>query len=305
MLPYSSEQAALEDAVRLAQGMTRKCTLAKSGTGGAKAVIIGSPEQKSEQLLRAYAGFVERLNGAFLTGNDVNISFEDMQILAEETQYVLGATEALGPSAPVTAHGVYSGMRAAVERVYGQSDLEGLTVAIQGLGGVGLALAQAVSARGGALVIADINEELSARVARELGAQAVACDDIYDAQADIFAPCALGGVLNSHTIQRLRCTIVCGAANNQLAGKADGDELFQRGILYAPDYVVNAGGAIYVRIQRGDPDATRQDLMDGVECIYETTRSVLVASEKRGVAPSQVADQLADEMLQQAKSAQV
>ena len=278
LMAYPSEVAALEDAIRLAKGMTRKCTLARSGTGGAKAVIMAAPEHKTEGMLRAYARFVERLGGAFLTGNDVNISFEDLQILAGETQYILGASESLGPSAPVTAHGVFSAMQACLERVNGSAQFDDVTVAIQGMGSVGYELAKAVYSAGGRLIVTDI-----------------------DSAADIFAPCALGAVLNASTIPRLNSKIVCGAANNQLLTEADGDALYKRGILYAPDYVVNAGGAIYVRIQRENPLAAPADLMQGAEEIYATLLHILKESEQRHQPTHRVADQIADEWLSSEK----
>ena len=301
LMDYPSEEAALTDALRLAQGMTRKCAMAQSGTGGAKAVIMSRPEDKTEEMLRAYGRFVERLNGAFLTGNDINIFFEDAQILAEETQYILGASDRLGPSSPVTARGVFSGMKACVREVFGQEDLTGLTVAIQGLGGVGYALAREVKNSGGELIVSDINEEALHTAVEELGATIAKGDDIYSAEADIFAPCALGAVLNPETINKLQCKVVCGAANNQLKSHADGDALFERGILYAPDYVVNAGGAIYVRIERTRPDATPEDLIAAAE-IIETTMAEVIAESKRTNQPThRVADQIADERVRKEK----
>jgi leucine dehydrogenase len=297
LMAYPSEVAALEDAIRLAKGMTRKCTLARSGTGGAKAVMMAAPEDKTEAMLRAYARFVERLGGAFLTGNDVNISFEDLQILADETQYILGASESLGPSAPVTAHGVFSAMQACLERVNGSAQFDGVTVAIQGMGSVGYELGKAVYSAGGRLIVTDIDSAACRRAEDEFGAVTVPGDAIYASEADIFAPCALGAVLNSSTIPRLNSKIVCGAANNQLLTEEDGDALHERGILYAPDYVVNAGGAIYVRIQRENPQAALADLMQGAEEIYATLLHILKESEQRHQPTHRVADQIADEWL--------
>ena len=302
LMAYPSEVAALEDAIRLAKGMTRKCTLARSGTGGAKAVIMAAPEHKTEGMLRAYARFVERLGGAFLTGNDVNISFEDLQILAGETQYILGASESLGPSAPVTAHGVFSAMQACLERVNGSAQFDDVTVAIQGMGSVGYELAKAVYSAGGRLIVTDIDSAACQRAEDELGAVAVPEDAIYASEADIFAPCALGAVLNASTIARLNSKIVCGAANNQLLTEEDGDALYKRGILYAPDYVVNAGGAIYVRIQRENPLAAPADLMLGAEEIYATLLHILKESEQRHQPTHRVADQIADEWLSSKKA---
>jgi leucine dehydrogenase len=301
LMAYPSEAAALEDAIRLATGMTRKCTLARTGTGGAKAVIMASPEQKTEAMLRSYGRFVERLGGAFLTGNDVNTGRQDMEILAEETQYILGLSEQMGPSAPVTARGVFSGIRSCLETVYGDADLNGRTVAIQGMGSVGYELGKAIHSAGGQLVVTDIDPAACQRAEREFGASVVSGEAIYGCQADVFAPCALGAVLNPDTVPLLNCRIVCGSANNQLLTEEDGDALFTKGILYAPDYVVNAGGAIYVRIQRENPETPREDVLKGAEEIYDTMTQVLNESERRQQPPHRVANQIADERLQEAK----
>ncbi len=301
LMPYPTEAEALEDAIRLATGMTRKCTLARTGTGGAKAVIMAAPEDKTEAMLRSYGRFVERLNGAFLTGNDLNTGREDMEILSQETQYILGLSEAMGPSAPVTARGVFSGIRACLEQVYGQADMSGRTIAIQGMGSVGYELGKAVHSAGGQLIVTDIDAAACERAAQEFGASVVSGEAIYECQADVFAPCALGAVLNANNIPRLNSRIVCGAANNQLLTEEDGDALHEKGILYAPDYVVNAGGAIYVRIQRENPDTPREDVLKGAEEIYETMSQVLAESERRKQPTHRVANQIADERLQEAK----
>ncbi|NCF20278.1 MAG: leucine dehydrogenase [Haliea sp.] len=295
MYDYPSEEAALTDALRLAQGMTRKCAMARAGVGGAKAVIMGDPGDKTEAMLRSYGRFVERLNGVFITGNDVNILFEDAKIIAEETGHVLGASDRLGPSAPVTSHGVFCGMRACVEEIYGGSDMNGLTVAVQGMGSVGYELARELHREGAQLIVTDINDTAAARAAEEFGARVVAADEIYGVEADVFAPCAMGAVINDSTIEQLRCRIVAGAANNQLATCAHGDELFRRGILYAPDYVVNAGGAIYVRLERTEPEATSQTLIAAVEIIGETMEEVIATAKAKNAPTHSTADQIADE----------
>jgi len=295
MYDYPSEEAALTDALRLAQGMTRKCAMAEAGVGGAKAVIMGNPKDKTEAMLRAYGRFVERLNGVFITGNDVNIQFEDAKIIAEETRYVLGASDRLGPSSPVTAHGVFCGMRACVKEVYGSASLSGLKVAIQGMGSVGYELARELHEDGAQLVVCDINAEATARAVQEFGAEVVEGEEIYGVAADVFAPCALGAILNDESIGQLQCKIVAGAANNQLATYAHGDELHRRGILYAPDYVVNAGGAIYVRLERTDPDATPETLITAVEIIEQTMAEVIATAKKDNEPTHTTADRIADE----------
>lgn len=301
MYDYPSEEAALTDALRLAQGMTRKCAMAEAGVGGAKAVIMGNPKDKTEAMLRAYGRFVERLNGVFITGNDVNIQFEDAKIIAEETRYVLGASDRLGPSSPVTAHGVFCGMRACVKEVYGSASVSGLKVAIQGMGSVGYELAGELHEDGAQLVVCDINAEATARAVQEFGAEVVEGEEIYGVAADVFAPCALGAVLNDESIGQLQCKIVAGAANNQLATYAHGDELHRRGILYAPDYVVNAGGAIYVRLERTDPDATPETLIAAVEIIEQTMAEVIATAKKDNEPTHTTADRIADERVRQEK----
>ncbi len=301
LMAYPDEEAALTDALRLAQGMTRKCALAQAGVGGAKAVIICDPKNKTEAMLRSYGRFVEKLNGTFLTGNDVNISFSDAQIIAEETQYALGASNKLGTSSPVTAHGVFVGMRACVKALYQQETMEGLTVAIQGLGAVGFALAQELHNAGAKLIVSDINQEVLKKTVECFGATIVQGDEIYSAEADIFAPCALGAILNPNTIPKLKCKLVCGAANNQLLSSKDGDDLYAKGILYAPDYVVNAGGAIYVRVERTNPEATPEDLIVAAELIEETMAEIIAISNETKVPLHHVADRLADERVSQEK----
>jgi leucine dehydrogenase len=298
---YPTEEAALTDALRLAQGMTRKTAMAKAGVGGAKAVIMCKPEDKTEAILRAYGRFVDRLNGAFITGNDVNVSFEDAKIIAEETKHVLGVTDRLGPSSPVTAHGVFHGMRACVKEVYGKSSMAGLKIAIQGMGAVGYCLAEELHEDGAELIVCDINEEATARAAEAFGATVVSGDEIYSVDAGIFAPCALGAIINDETIPQFKFKVIAGGANNQLATYAHGDELHKRGILYAPDYVVNAGGAIYVRVERTQPDATPKTLLKEAEIIEETMAEIIATAKKNNEPTHTTADKIADERVRQEK----
>jgi leucine dehydrogenase len=305
MYDYPNEEAALTDALRLAQGMTRKCAMSEAGLGGAKAVIMGDPSTKTEAMLRAYGRFVERLNGAFITGNDVNIGFDDAKIIADETSHVLGASDQLGPSGPVTSHGVFCGMRACVKEVYGHDTMRGLRVAVQGLGSVGYELARELHADGAQLFVCDINEQALQQAENEFGAQIVANEDIYQVDADIFSPCAMGAVINDDTIPQLKCRIVAGAANNQLAAYRHGDDLHQRGILYAPDYVVNAGGAIYVRVERTNPEATPEMLIEAVEIIEDTMAEIIVLSRSEDEPTHSTADKIADKRVRDEKRRQV
>jgi leucine dehydrogenase len=297
---YPTEEEALIDALRLAKGMTRKASISGVDAGGAKAVIIAKPEQKTDALLRAYGRFVDTFHGRFITGEDVGISIEDARIIAKETDYVLGISEEVGDPSPFTAHGVVSGMRACTSEVLGSSSLSGLKIAIQGIGNVGYNLARILSQEGAELIVADIRKELTDKIARELGAKVVSPDEIYSVECDIFAPCALGASINDETIPQLRCTVVAGSANNQLKESAHGDELQRRGILYAPDYAINAGGLISAYIDWKEP--TTEGIMKKVEEIEHRIGEIISASKKTGEPTHIIADKVADERIQKKKN---
>src|SRR5438105_6309011 len=240
---YASDDEAIVDALRLARGMTYKNAVAGLNLGGGKSVIIGDNKTTSRELLfRAHGRFVDSLGGRYVTAEDVGTSTGDMDFVHMETDYVAGLAGASGDPSPVTAHGVFRAIQASARYTWGSDALDGRTVAIQGCGNVGHNLALELVRAGAKLVVTDIDPERVNRVAHETGARAVATDDIYSQAADIFAPCALGAVINDQTIPRLKVQIVAGAANNQLLADRHGDELEARGILYAPDYVANAGG---------------------------------------------------------------
>ena len=250
MWPYPSSDEALTDALRLSRGMSYKNAMAELGLGGGKAVILGDARTaKTPGLLQAFGRLVESLGGRYITAEDVGTTTGDMQQVAAATGFVSGLArgtgEVGGDPGPQTALGVFFGIQAAVRFQLGRS-LEGLTVAVQGLGGVGHPLCRLLAADGARLKVADARRERAEQVREELGATVVGTETIFDEDADVFAPCALGAVLHEHTIARLRARVVAGAANNQLAAAADGDALLKAGILYAPDYVINAGGIINV-----------------------------------------------------------
>ena len=250
MWPYPSSDEALTDALRLSRGMSYKNAMAELGLGGGKAVILGDARTaKTPELLQAFGRLVESLGGRYITAEDVGTTTGDMQQVAAATGFVSGLArgtgEVGGDPGPQTALGVFFGIQAAVRFQLGRS-LEGLTVAVQGLGGVGHPLCRLLAADGARLKVADARRERAEQVREELGATVVGTETIFDEDADVFAPCALGAVLHEHTIARLRARVVAGAANNQLAAAADGDALLKAGILYAPDYVINAGGIINV-----------------------------------------------------------
>lgn len=300
MWPYASEEEAIEDVLRLSRGMTYKAAVSGLNLGGGKAVIIGDPKSdKSEGLFRAYGRFIESLNGRYITAEDVNVTVEDIEHIYTETNYVCGVDKAHGGSgnpAPYTALGVFRGMEACVTKVYGTRSLQGKTVAIQGVGAVGYELAKLVHAHGGSIVYTDINEKNIERMKGEFAsAQFVGSDEIFDVDCDIYAPCALGASVNDDTIGRLKCKIVCGAANNQLAEDRHGQELKDRGILYAPDYLINAGGLMNVSIEfEGWSDHKSRRMID---TIYNTTLEIFKISDEQNIPVNQASDVLAEKRI--------
>ena len=299
MWPYESEQAAVQDALRLSQAMTYKCAAADLPMGGGKGVIIGdSRTQKTEALMRAYGSFVDTLGGRYLTTTDVGTTTRDLEYIHQSTDHVLGLPTTVGGSGDtsiMTGLGIYMGMRAAALEVWGSDSLRGKKVAIQGFGKVATYTSEHLMKDDAQLVVTDIHEEALDR-ARALGLDVVAPEKIFDADCDIFAPCALGGVLNGETIPRLKCRIVAGGANNQLLSAADGEEIHRRGILYAPDYVVNAGGIINAAAEVGvtyNPDRAREQ----TERIYEIMGRIIQVSKDEEIPTAKAADRLAEERI--------
>lgn len=289
---YATEEEAVEDALRLSRGMTYKNVLAGLPLGGGKSVILREEGMDREAVFRAHGRFVERLGGRYLTAEDVGTSPADMAIIRRETAHVAGVT--VDPS-PRTAHGVARAMRAAAFHRWGSDDLAGRTVAIQGCGNVGFHLALELREMGAGLVVTDVDPGRVRRTVEATGARAVEPEAIFDVQADVFSPCALGGVLNPGTIPRLAVEIVAGAANNQLRDPEDGDRLHARGILYVPDYVANAAGVIggCAEILGWSGETTRER----VERIYETLLEVLHLAAEHEVPPHAAADRLVERRL--------
>ncbi len=251
MYPYASEDEALLDVLRLSKGMTYKASVAGLNLGGGKAVIIADPHKdKNEVLLRAFGRFVETLGGRYITAEDVGTSVQDMEYVLAETSHVVGiaSTHAggSGDPSPVTAYGVWKGLQAAVHTKLGREDLTGLRVAIQGLGKVGYHLARHLLESAAVVIGCDVDERRAQQVADELGIEIVSPEEIFDVECDVFSPCAMGGVINDQTLEKLKCSVIAGAANNQIAEERHGRLLEERGILYAPDFVINAGGLINV-----------------------------------------------------------
>ncbi len=295
MWPYASEAEALTDVLRLARGMTYKSALADLPLGGGKAVIIGDPhEDKSEALFLAMGRFVDGLGGRYITAEDVGVSVEDVDVMARVTKHVAGTdSTGAGDPSPSTAYGVLMGIRAAVAHKLGRNSLDGVRVAIQGVGHVGYHLCRYLAEAGAELTVTDIDHEAIERAATEFHARPVAPEAIYGVDGEVFAPCALGAVINDDTIARLKAPIVAGSANNQLAEPRHGVELMRRGVLYAPDYVINAGGVI--NISHEGPAYDKRAAVDHVAKIHDTLREIFGRADAAHVPTSEAADRLAEE----------
>ena len=297
MLPYQTTDEALDDVLRLSRGMTYKAAVAGVNLGGGNAVIIGDHRtQKKEVLLRRFGQFVAQLNGAFIASLDIGTTPKDMECLRMETQHVAGLPKPLGgngDSAPFTAKGVYYGIKAALKELYGSDSLAGRTVAVQGAGNVGEQLIALLREENAKVYVSDIAEERMVEVANRYKAVAVSNNNIYELDVDVYAPCALGGTVNKDTISKMRCRIIAGSANNQLRKEQeDGKLLVEKKILYAPDYVINAGGLISCYAEIAGYGASHTAAL--TENIYEATRSVLRKSLTEKVASIQAADAIAE-----------
>lgn len=300
---YASDEAAIVDALRLARGMSYKAAVAGLNLGGGKSVIIGDNRvQDREMIFRAHGRAVESLGGRYITAEDVGTSPQDMDFVLAETDHVVGIDGRSGDPSPVTAYGVFVGLRAAVAHRSGSDDLSSTHVAVQGLGHVGYWLCRYLHDAGARLTVTDIDAERIARVVKEFGATAVAPDEIYAVEADVFAPCALGAVVNDDTIETLKVGIIAGAANNQLARAEHGQALLDRGILYAPDYVINAGGVINVYGELHDWSADRSKKKAGE--IYDALRRIFVTADAEGIPTGVAADRQAEDRIQKARHLQ-
>lgn len=294
--PYANDKEAFIDALRLSRGMTYKSALAGLPFGGGKAVILGDGKTaKRENLFRAHGRFVETFGGRYITAEDVGTSMADMDIVRLETKHVAGLAARSGDPSPWTAHGVFRAMLAAAQYRWHSEKLSGKTVALQGCGNVGYCLAKELNEAGAKLIVTDISVERVQRVVNEFGATAVKPEAIYNLVADIFAPCALGAVLNDETISRLQVEIIAGAANNQLREARHGAALQKRGILYVPDYLANAGGIINGCIEMLNWEPAQA--MKKVNAIYDTALDIFTLAQQQGIATSEAADQLAEQRL--------
>ena len=298
---YKTEEDAIVDALRLARGMTYKAAISGVPHGGGKSVLI-RPEGEFDRaaLFRAFGTFVEDLGGHYITAEDSGTSLEDMEVVRTMTKHVTGIKPEHGGSgdpSPFTALGVRRGMEALVKFVLERDQLEGLRVAVQGIGHVGYHLCRQLHQRGAELIVADVDPLKSERAAREFGAQVVELQQIFQVECDVFSPCALGSALNDETIPRLNCKIVAGAANNQLAVPHNGDDLYQRGIVYAPDYAINAGGLINVAAEVTGYD--EKSVTQRVEGIYDIIWEIAQRAKQAMQPTHRIADTIAQEKLAQ------
>jgi leucine dehydrogenase len=309
MLSYPSEDEALFDVLRLSRGMTYKSAVAETGLGGGKSVVIGDPRTaKSPDLFRAMGRFVESLGGRYITAQDMNIGIPDLEIVRQETRWVTGLKRESGSSgnpSPYTAKGCLVGMRAVLEEVYGKADFHGKKVLIQGVGAVGGRLAEMLAEQGAKVLICDINEARVEDLRRKNGFETVPDTRHLDVECDIYSPCARGATLNDETIPRLKCKAVAGCANNQLLEPRHARDLMARGILYAPDYVINAGGIINVSVELlpggYDEAASRRK----IERIYENLRKVFEISRRECIPTNEAAARLAEQRLAAGRESKV
>lgn len=306
MWNYASEEEALVDVLRLSRGMTFKAAISGLNLGGGKAVIIGNPAKlKSEAFMRRFGRFIQSLGGRYVTAEDVNMKTKDMEYISMETKHVTGLPESMGgggdPS-PVTAYGTYLGMKACAKKVFGNDSLSGKKVSVQGVGQVGTHLVEYLVKEKAEVFVSDISEERLKYVSSEFGAKVVSQDEIYDLDVDIYAPCALGATINSRTINRFKCSIIAGAANNQLEDeKIHAHMLLEKGIVYGPDFLINAGGLINVctEYMAGLGGYKKEIAYTQAEKIYDACLNILNKSEKEGITSHEAALSLAWKRIQE------
>ena len=293
--PFASEEDALRDVLRLARGMTYKAAAAGLDLGGGKAVIIGDPKRiKTEELVRAYGRFIDSLGGRYITAEDVGTTREDMDLVRRETRHVTGVSPTLGGSgdpSPVTATGVFEGLRACAQEVWNDASLKGRRVAVQGVGKVGYHLVKHLVEDGAEVIVSDVDVDAVGRAVRDFGVETAEPDKIHAVECDVFSPCALGGTIRDDTLPGLKCRVVAGSANNQLDRPEHGTALHEAGILYAPDYVINAGGLINVadELTGYDPDRA----LERVRGIYQALRQVFHYAKTKGIPTHEAADRFA------------
>lgn len=295
MWNYDSEEDAIEDALRLSRGMTYKSSAMGLNLGGGKAVIIGdSRKDKTEELWRAYGRFIQSLGGRYITAEDVGTTPDDMAFVSAETDYVAGLLHKSGDPSPITAYGTYRGIKASLEYVTGSADLAGRTIAVQGIGSVGYVLCEYLHEEGAHLLVSDLYEDVLNRAVEEFGAEIVDPDRIHACECDVFSPCALGAVINEVTLPELGCRIVAGAANNQLAEDSLAQGLRDRGILYAPDFVINGGGVINVAHEFHPGGYNRELALRQVDRIGDYLKQIFTTSDQEDIPTRVAADRMAE-----------
>ena len=301
---YKNEDEAIEDALRLAKGMTYKSAMAGLSLGGGKSVVMGNPEElrkdsiKAEAFWRAFGRFVEGLNGRYITAQDVGTLPQDMVNIHKETKYVAGLPGRSGSPSPYTALGVYKAIKACCDHTYGSDSLSGKTIAVQGIGTVGYALCEFLHKEGANLIVSDAFEANNEKAVKDFKAKRVDLDKIYSVDCDIYAPCALGATINDETIPQLKCKIICGAANNVLKDAAvHGKTIHEKGFVYAPDYVANAGGVINVYYELAEGGYNEADSVRAIENIYDRISEVLRVSKETNSPTFEVADRMAEKRI--------
>lgn len=303
MWTYDTEAEAIEDALRLARGMTYKNAAAGLNLGGGKSVIIGDPKKdKNPEMFRAFGRFIQSLNGRYITAEDVGTTVEDMDIIHMETDFVTGISAESGSSgdpSPVTAYGVYMGMKAAANEAFGSDSLTGKTVAVQGVGNVAYNLCEYLHKEGASLIVTDINKKAVDRAVEAFGAKAVEPDAIYEVDCDIYAPCALGATINDDTISKIKAKVIAGSANNQLKTNKHGDMIHDMGIVYTPDYVLNSGGVINVADELNGYNHTRA--MKKVDTIFDNLTTIFNIARRDHIPTYIAADRMAEERIESIK----
>jgi leucine dehydrogenase len=298
LFPYQNEDDAIFDVIRLSRGMTYKCAASECNCGGGKTVLLGNPKTaKNEAYLRAYGRYVQSLKGRFYTGEDMNINERDVDMMMMETDYVNGRADQSGNPSPVTAYGVYWGIKACAKEKWGDDSLKDKTIAVQGVGAVGFALCDYLKKEGAKLIVTDTVWEKAEKAAKEFDAQLLKPEAIYSVKCDIFSPCSVGAILNDETIPQLNCEIVAGCANNVLLDEIKhGDMLMNRGILYAPDYVINAGGVVNV-YQEFFPPYNREKTLATIRQIYDRLLAIFEFSKKQHLNTQLAANKYAEERI--------
>lgn len=302
MWDYESEEEAITDVLRLAKGMTYKNAAAGLNLGGGKTVIIGDAKKdKSEAFFRALGRYVNSLGGRYITAEDVNTTVEDMDYIYQETPYVCGISESYGSGgdpSPKTALGVFMAMKRTAKEAFGDDSLEGKTIAVQGVGAVAYKMCEYLHEEGAKLIVTDINQEAIDRAVNDFGARQVGLDEIYGVEADIFAPCALGGILNDETIPQMKVKAICGSANNQLAeDEKHSSMLAEKNIVYAPDYVVNSGGVVNVADELEGYNEERA--VQKVKGIYDQMDKIFSIAKEQDISTAEAADRLAETRIEQ------